>query len=122
MADGSILFQNASFSASVRRFLEKPDDPDAQQQVRSWLDKYEAHFRYDEIRLLDTQGVTRLSSPAGLPAASPVVAQHASEALKSGRVTLQDFYRSTYDQQIRLAILVPILDEADGNWPLGVGQ
>ena len=120
LADGGILFKNASFSALVRRFLEKPEDQDAQQQVRSWIDKYKAHFRYGEIRLLDTQGVTRISAPAGLPALSSEVMEHASEARRSRQVALQDFYRTESDQKIRLEIMVPLLDAADGDRPLGV--
>ncbi|MCJ7588649.1 MAG: hypothetical protein MUQ00_12225 [Candidatus Aminicenantes bacterium] len=108
MGDGGILFKNASFSALVRRFLKKPEDPDAQRQLHAWLDKYGLHFQYDRIRLLDAQGVTRLSLPAGLPTVSTSVAKGISNALQSGQVTLQDFYRSENDQKISLAILVPI--------------
>ena len=120
LGDGGILFKNAIFSALVRRFFEKPEDVDAQRELQIWLETYATHFRYDAVRLLDTQGVTRLSSPAGLPAASPEVVEHASEARRSGQVTLQDFYRSTHDRRVRLATLIPILDPSDTNRPLGV--
>jgi PAS domain S-box-containing protein len=78
------------------------------------------HFRYDEARLLDAQGVTRLSVPAGLPTVPTSVAKGISNALQSGQVLIQDFYRSERDQQVHLGILVPILDESDANRPLGV--
>ena len=120
MADGGILFKNAALSALVRRVLEKPADADAQRELQVWFGKYAAHYRYDEVRLLDTQGVTRLSAPAGLPEVTAEVVEHASEARRSGQVTLQDFYRSSHDQQIRLAVLIPILDESDANRTLGV--
>ncbi|MCJ7588646.1 MAG: PAS domain-containing protein [Candidatus Aminicenantes bacterium] len=120
LADGGIMFKNATLSALVRRVVEKPADADAQRKLQNWFGKYEAHYQYDEVRLLDTQGVTRLSAPAGLPAVTAEVVEHAAEASRSGQVTIQDFYRSTHDQQIRLAVLIPILDEADGNRPLGV--
>ncbi|MCX6879707.1 MAG: GAF domain-containing protein [Verrucomicrobia bacterium] len=120
LGDGGILFKNAAFADLVRRFLEQPEDPDAPPQLRSWIDKYGTHFRYDEIRLLDTHGQTRLSSPAGLAVVSPVVAEHAAAALRTGQLELQDFFRSTVDGKIRLALLVPIFDEADGQRPLGV--
>ncbi len=120
LGDGGVLFKNAVLSALVRRFFEKPEDADAQRDLHVWLGSYATHFRYDAVRLLDTQGVTRLSSPAGLPAVSPEVVEHASEARQSGQVTLQDFYRSTPDQRIRMAILIPILDETNANRPLGV--
>lgn len=66
LADGSILFKNASISALVRRFLENPEDADAERQIQVWFERYGTHFRHDEIRLLDSQRVSRLSWPAGL--------------------------------------------------------
>jgi PAS domain S-box-containing protein len=119
MADGDTLFQNAAISDLVRRLLEKPEDADAPRQLQIWFGKYAAHFRYDHIRLLDTQGVTRLSWPAGLSAVAPLVAEHAAEACRSGQVMFQDFYRSAYDQKVYLALLIPMLDERDGRRPLG---
>jgi signal transduction histidine kinase/PAS domain-containing protein len=118
--DAGILFKNASFSALVRRFLEKPEDPDAKQQVQLWLDKYAAHYLYDRIRLLDAQGVTRLSTPAGLAPVSSAIARGVSESLRSGQIVFQDFYRNEQDQRAYLAVLVPIFDESDANHPLGV--
>jgi signal transduction histidine kinase len=120
LGDGGVLVKNAVFSALVRRFFENPEDADAQRELQVWLGTYATHFRYDEVRLLDTQGVTRLSSPAGLPAVSREVVEHASEARRSGQVTFQDFYRSTHDRRVRLAILIPILDESNTNRALGV--
>jgi PAS domain S-box-containing protein len=120
LADGSTLFQNAAISALVRRFLEKPEDADAQREIQGWLGKYQSHFQYDELRLLDTQGVSRLSLPANPPAVSSAVGKGISNALQSGQVTLQDFYRCEQCAQVHLGVLVPILDEQAGNRPLGV--
>jgi hypothetical protein len=120
LADGSILFQNASISDLVRRFLEEPEDADAQRQLQNWFGKFEAHYQYDQVRLLDTHGVTRLSLPAGLPDVSTIVAKGVSNALQSGQVTLQDFSPSEKDQAVRLGVLVPILDEQNASRPLGV--
>jgi PAS domain S-box-containing protein len=76
--------------------------------------------QYDLVRLLDAQGVTRLSSPAGAPPISSVVAQHIPEILRSGQVTFQDFHRNEHDQRVYLDILIPILDEQNASRPLGV--
>ena len=118
MEDGSIFFQNSAFAALARRFLEKPEDADAQRQLQIWLGKYQA--RYGQLLLLDAQGATRLSLPAGLPAVDTSLAKDFSNVLRSGRVAFQDFYRSELDQRIYLGVLVPILDEQDAGRPLGV--
>jgi signal transduction histidine kinase len=118
LEDGFIFSQNAPFAALVRRFLEKPEDADAQRQLQIWIGKCQPY--YDEARLLDAQGVTRLSLLAGLPTVSASVFKGVSDVLRSGRVTIQDFYRSGQDQRIRLGVLAPIFDEQDARRPLGV--
>ncbi len=120
LGDGAMVFKNSTFTALVRRFFEKPEDADAQRQLRSWIEKY-PDSGYDRIRLLDTQGIPRMSWPAGkLPPMSFAILQSLPEILRSGRVTFQDFYRNEHDQRIYLAVMVPILDESDANRPLGV--
>jgi len=118
LGDGLIFFQNAPFAALVRHFLEKPKDADAQRQLQTWLGKYQPH--YDEVRLLDAQGVTRLSSPAGLQTVSASTAREVSDVLRSGQVKFQDFSRSEQDQRVHLGVLAPIFDEQDAHRPLGV--
>jgi PAS domain S-box-containing protein len=120
MEDAFLLFQNAPISALVRLILKTPPSPYAQLQLQVWLDKYQANTQFDEARLLDAQGLTLLTSPAGQPAVSSFVVKAGSDALRSGQVIFQDFYRSDKDQQIYLGVLVPILDEQDANRPLGV--
>ena len=118
--DAGILFKNAVISELVRRTLEKPEDADAPRQLAMWFEKYGTHFRYDRIRLLDTHGTTRLSWPPVLPPPSPLEVEATAEALQLGQVMLQDFYLSPDDQQVRLSLLIPVFDEADGSRPLGV--
>ncbi len=121
LGDASLLFKNASFSALVRRFFKKPEDADAQLQLRSWLGKYQAHIEYDRVFLLDSRGVTRMAAPAAPePVASTIILQRASEILRSSQIAFQDFYRDEHNQRVYLAVLVPILDETDASRPLGV--
>ena len=120
LEDASLFFENTAFSGLVRRFFEHPEDAEAQRQIQEWMDKLLAAGQYDLVRLLDTQGVTRLSSPVGAPPVSSAVSQRLSEILRSGRVTFQDFHRNEHDQRIHLTLLVPILNESDTNHPLGI--
>ncbi|OGV74992.1 MAG: hypothetical protein A3K19_12105 [Lentisphaerae bacterium RIFOXYB12_FULL_65_16] len=120
LENGDVFFKNPSFAALVRRLFEKPADEDAQRQLLDWLGKYPTHYDYDQIRLMDAQGVSRMTVPAGRPPVSSVVSRRIPEVLRSGQVTLLDFYRNEHDQRINLAVMVPILDEQGGNQPLGV--
>ena len=120
LEDAAIFFNNAAFSGLVRRFFDHPEDADAQRQIQEWTVKFMATDQYDLVRLLDAQGVSRLSSPAGAPPVSSVVLQRIPEILRSGQVTFQDFHRNEHDQRVYLDILIPIFDEQDASRPLGV--
>ena len=120
IGDCSILFKNGAFVALVRRFFEKPTDADAQRQLSDWMGKISLSGQYDRIWLLDAKTVTRLSVPAGQQPSALATLRQASEVLRSGQVTFQDFYRNEHDQRVYLAVLVPILDECQANQMLGV--
>ncbi len=118
LADGSVFFKNATFYGLVQRFLQQPADPDAQRQLMGWLQKYLTLGDFDLIRLLDDQGVTRLSLPA-FQKPSAAVIQDVEKVMMSGKISMMDFYPSEHDQKAYLSVLVPILDESGTNCPLG---
>jgi PAS domain-containing protein len=120
LGDANILFKNASFSGLVRRFLDRPDDAEAQAQLRAWLEKFQAAYRYERIFLLDAQGVERMATAGTAGSAAAVVSRRAGEILRSRKVGFQDFYRNEQDQRVYLATLVPILDGPDFGQALGV--
>ena len=117
--DADTLFNNATFSGLVRRFLEHPEDAEAPGQLQDWAAKYLVTEQYDLVCLFDAQGVIRMAVPAEPPVSS-FVSQNISEILRSGRVIFQDFTRNEHDQQAYLSLVVPIFDESDTNRPLGV--
>ena len=90
------------FPGLVRRFFDHPEDAEAQKQIQEWAVKLMATHQYDLVRLLDAQGVPRLSLPAGAPPVSSIVLQRIPEILRSGQVTFQDFHRNEYDQRVYL--------------------
>ena len=120
MADAAVFFKNTSFSGLVRRFLERPEDAEAQQQIQEWIGKSTATDQYDLGCLFDAQGVIRMSVPAGRPPISSDVSQRISEVLRLGRVIFQDFHRNEHDQRVYLTLLVPILGGPDHSQALGV--
>ncbi len=120
MGDGLEFFKNASFSDLVRRFFAQPEDADVQRQLQDWIGKVQTYNRYDQVRLLDAQGVVRMAVPNDQRLVSAAVLQRIPEILQAGQVIMQDFYRHENDQRIYLSVLVPIFEAADGHRPLGV--
>lgn len=120
LGDGAVLFKNATFSALVRRFLEKPEDTDARTRLQSWMGKYITAYHYMDVYLVDTQGQIRISVPQPPGPHVSSVARDVTEILRSGQVTLKDFHRDAPDGPVHLAVVVPIFDDLDDSRPLGV--
>ncbi|HEX9716195.1 MAG TPA: ATP-binding protein [Desulfurivibrionaceae bacterium] len=118
--DACLLSQNTSFAALVRRHLENPEDQANGQELLEWLEKLRAHAQYDQVRLLDPNGITRLSAPAGAMPLSAITARRLPVVLTSGQAAIQDFYRNDHSGKIYLVVLAPILDPQNGNRPLGL--
>jgi PAS domain S-box-containing protein len=120
LGDGNVIFKNIAFTNVVKSFFEYPDDMDAERELYTWLDEYQRYYEYDLIRLIYVKGSRNISFPTESPPLSSFIYQNISEVLKSREVRFIDFYRNEYNHHIYLAILVPILDEQNGNQPLGV--
>ncbi|MEI6786974.1 MAG: ATP-binding protein [bacterium] len=117
--DAAILLNNAAFSSLVRRYFENPEAPEASEQLREWLGKYQTAFQYDQIVLLDARGILRMTIPANLTNLTSVISRRLPEVLQSDQVTFQDFYRDETDHGVYLAILIPILQGLGSNRLLG---
>lgn len=120
LADGMILSKNTAFSALVRRFFEKPGDVDAQRRLLAWMGDYVSYHHYMDISLYDTEGTLRIMQPDFPEMVCSEISRNVAAILKEGRVVIQDFHREAPDSPIHLAVIVPILDEADVSRPLGV--
>ena len=118
--DGALFFKNPAFSSLVQCLLNNPLDAKAQRLLQDWMKIIQTYYRYDQVRLLDTQGVTRMSVPAEHRPLSAAVLRRIPEILQAKQVVFQDFYRDEHNQRIYLAVLVPILDVANNNRPLGI--
>lgn len=118
--DAAILIGNPAFSNLVRRFLDQPNDASAKEQLLIWLAKYQDHYDYSGVLLLDTTGTVRMSLPAVPVPNDAANARLVSEVLATGEVALQDLFRSEQDQRIYCSLLIPILDASAMRRPLGV--
>ena len=120
LADAAVFYKNAVFSALVRRYFERPEDPETEHQLRTWLGRFQAAYRYDRVMLIDPQAPNKMSIPRGTERSPSFVSPDSFEGLRSGQVVFEDFYRNGQDQRIYLQVLVPIQDEAQGNRFAGI--
>jgi PAS domain S-box-containing protein len=118
--DAEIIYGNPVFVELVRRYFKRPLDQKVEQQLESWLMQFIGHVDYDKVNLFDLRGLIRLSLPVrGLPV-SAIVLRRAAEVVQSKQITLVDFYRDERDQQIYLALLIPVIDTLIQNRVIGV--
>ena len=108
LGNASALYRNAAFASLVTRHFDDPADLEADAELESWLGSLLAYVQYDQVRLLDARGATRLSIPAGILPVSSAISEHLTGVLQSGQVTFLDFYRDDDDGRAYLAVLVPI--------------
>lgn len=122
IGDATLLHRNAVFAGLVRRALGVSRNARAQDQLHDWLRQIREAYGYDKVSLIDAQGVARISIPEAPLAASEL--ERARRALRSGKVSLEDFHRDEPGGAPHLSLLVPILDAgADagaGGRPLGI--
>ncbi|OGP69739.1 MAG: hypothetical protein A2Y80_03485, partial [Deltaproteobacteria bacterium RBG_13_58_19] len=119
LADASVLYQNITFAALVRRYFDQPQDLDLQQELLAWISQIQGNYDYESVILLDARGRVRLSVPdTGMPLCS-LVQEKAGGILGSGQVTFLDFHRDEASRGIHLGIFVPIPSGAASGPPLG---
>ena len=120
LGDGNIFFKNPPFAVLVQRCFEQPENAEACRPIQQWLERIQTYYKYDQVRLLDTQGVPRLSIPADQRPLSSAVLKRLPEVLQAGQTTFLDFYRDDHDQRVYLSVLVPLYAAANTNRPLGL--
>lgn len=119
LGDARLFYKNANFSALVRRYLQKPDDKETADRLRTWMRHVLEGHPYDRIFLLDAYGKERISEPEDKRPGSRHAAGRAIEFQRANQVVFEDFHRNENDGRVYLSVLVPILDEQGGGQALG---
>ncbi len=63
LRDAVVFFRNPVFAVMMRDFFAHPRDPTLEKNLRTWMELIQEGYDYDRVRLLDSQGVVRLSVP-----------------------------------------------------------
>ena len=120
LGDAAVLHESASFASLVKRGFASPGDPQALELLRGWLRQIQTAYQYDRVCLYDAQGVERVSAPSHPDENAALSSKGAVEAMRSGLVTMLDFYRDESVGRIYLAVCVPILDSEDKGRVIGI--
>ena len=92
LKDAAVLFGNTSLRVLTQRYFKNPGDVDAKRQLQEWIGLYPDQYSFDQVLLIDTEGVARMSVPAELPSTTSSIREDVSKVLHSGQIELKDFY------------------------------
>lgn len=120
LADAEVLRQNRVFAGLAQRFLEDPNDLQAEQQLGEWLDSLRRAYRYNRVFLLDERGVERLVVPGAAEPTPSYLASDAAAVLAAGEIAFLDFHQEPGEEAVHLVLLVPLGASQDRRRPVGV--
>ena len=116
--DATLLHRNAVFAGLVQRAFANSRDAQAWNQLHNWLRQVQEAYGYEDVFLMDAQGVARISVPDRAVGAGEL--ENARRVFFSGQVSLEDFYRDEAGGVPHLSLLVPIPGETNRGRPLGI--
>ncbi len=118
--DASLFYKNTVFSTLVDNYFYNAKDINAHTELRIWLSHFKIVNQYNNLCLYDAKGIERFALPVSQEPHSYTYKDKISEALKSGKITIDDFYKNEFDQHIYLNIFVPISDPKNNSRVNGV--
>ena len=113
LSDAVLFFRNRSFSSHVKHYFNNRKDIDTKKRIQIWIKQLASTYSYNRICLHDITGFEHFSLPENTIEPSHMFVQGSTEAIKSGEIVFQDFYRDEHDQHVYLNIFVPIHEEYD---------
>ena len=115
LSDAELFFRNRSFSSHVKHYFKNKQDTDTKKRIRTWMNQLASAYSYNRICLHDTNGFEHFSFPDNKIHPPQIFSEAIDEAIKTGKIIFQDFYRDENDQHVYLSIFVPIHEEYDDN-------
>ena len=118
----AVIYKNSLVPAISQQLIDNYNLSSKNLPIQDWLKEALAYFRlygYSHAYLLDTQGHAIVSVPEKEAPLDGIMKVAALAAMQTGQISIQDFYKNPDDQQIYLGLIIPFLDKAANNKPLG---
>jgi PAS domain S-box-containing protein len=109
--DAGFFYNNAEFSALVKRYLSHTKDVNAEYDIRLLMTKVYTSYNYDGIFLLDKKNSQKLVICDGKDRFLSYVSQQSIDSARTGKIIFEDFYYNQQNKQIYLKIVVPIFGD-----------
>ena len=120
LKEAEFLFKNESLQSLARSYCDQPTTMEPERQLRTYLSLYLDRYHFDQARLVDRQGLTRIAIPKDDRGASSEFTRRTAETFLSRRVSLTDFFGWEEGQKSSLAVLIPVLDKDEARPPIAV--
>jgi PAS domain S-box-containing protein len=117
--DARVLASSAFFIDGVDHYLTYGDDESKNTILRRLREMNTSPY-YDNVLLVDSHGTVCLSLDPSVTSVSPPVIDQVNASLRSGNVTMTDFYRVPGSPHANLDVIAPLIVNQRGkNEPVG---
>jgi hypothetical protein len=111
LADAATILDNFLLAPHIQRLIRDPEGVKGKKELLAWMQSFREAFQYEDVLLLNKEGIILLSVAGNSGVIGPVTEKLASGAMKARKIVFSDLYRSEVVDKIRLDIAVPVLDE-----------
>jgi PAS domain S-box-containing protein len=108
----TMIRDDAILTSTGRDLLEGRSTAANARKLRDWLQSYSAYGQSDRAWLIDAHGTMVFAEPASAGAVPAGVFDEVSAALARRQIGILDFYLDDNGQHHRLALVIPVLDDA----------
>ena len=111
LADAATIRDNFLLAPHIQRLIQDPKGAEGKKELLAWMQSFREAFQYEDVVLLNKEGIILLSVARNSGVIGPVAEKLASGAMKARKIVFSDLYRSEAVDKIRLDIVVPVLNE-----------
>ena len=111
LADAATIRDNFLIAPHIQRLIQDPKGAEGKKELLAWMQSFREAFQYEDVVLLNKEGIILLSVARNSGVIGPVAEKLASGAMKARKIVFSDLYRSEVVDKIRLDIVVPVLNE-----------
>lgn len=113
LSAGSLFHENDYLSDLISSYRQNPDDGSARQALDDLFSFYSKAYDFDLFAICDENGTAIYCYPEKKVYFDEPVKGSFDESASANEIHFVDFYRSSYDQQVYLSLVVPVFDAAE---------
>jgi PAS domain S-box-containing protein len=108
MDDAQAILENPFLLQSVRLLMEHPANTALRGKVLAWMTSLQKYEGFENVSLLDTQGLVRLSVTKNKRLFHAAAPQMIEESARTRRIIFTDLHKNESDDGVHIDLIIPI--------------